>query len=201
MQYMFLPFRRFFDFQGRSRRMEYWMFVLFNVIVATILTVVFLALFFGAIFNAAQQQGGYQSYERSGSNSYETGFQADVPPEVMLEAIGPAGLIMFVMWVLYSLIIFIPSLAVTIRRLHDTNRSGWWVMLYWGPYLLTLFLPLLFLGAPDQAGPIAILILLLWLAFIGGAITLLVFMFLEGTRGPNRFGPDPKGPDYYRTFA
>jgi uncharacterized membrane protein YhaH (DUF805 family) len=32
-------------------------------------------------------------------------------------------------------------------------------------------------------------------------LILLVFYFIEGTRGPNRFGPDPKGPDVSRTFA
>ncbi|KQX49977.1 MULTISPECIES: DUF805 domain-containing protein [unclassified Streptomyces] len=31
--------------------------------------------------------------------------------------------------VLYSLAIFLPSLAVTVRRLHDTGRSGWWVLI------------------------------------------------------------------------
>jgi len=29
---------------------------------------------------------------------------------------------------LYCLVIFLPSLAVAIRRLHDTNRTGWWVL-------------------------------------------------------------------------
>ncbi len=30
---------------------------------------------------------------------------------------------------LYSLAVIIPSLAVTIRRLHDTDRSGWWLLI------------------------------------------------------------------------
>ena len=30
---------------------------------------------------------------------------------------------------LYSLFVFIPTLAVTMRRLHDTDRSGWWVLI------------------------------------------------------------------------
>ena len=39
-----------------------------------------------------------------------------------------------------------------------------------------------------------------WMVLLGlipyvGGIILLVFMLLEGTRGPNRFGPDPKDPD------
>ncbi len=30
---------------------------------------------------------------------------------------------------LYSLAVFIPSLAVSVRRLHDTGRSGWWLLI------------------------------------------------------------------------
>ncbi|NGP89396.1 DUF805 domain-containing protein [Fodinibius halophilus] len=45
---------------------------------------------------------------------------------------------------LYSLAIVIPGLAVTIRRLHDTNRSGWWMFINFvplvGPIALFIFL-------------------------------------------------------------
>ncbi|MDD3800199.1 MAG: DUF805 domain-containing protein, partial [Novosphingobium sp.] len=37
MYWMLLPYRRYFDFSGRSRRKEYWMFVLFQFIVMTVL--------------------------------------------------------------------------------------------------------------------------------------------------------------------
>ncbi len=30
---------------------------------------------------------------------------------------------------IYTLAVLIPSLAVTVRRLHDTNRSGWWILI------------------------------------------------------------------------
>jgi uncharacterized membrane protein YhaH (DUF805 family) len=30
---------------------------------------------------------------------------------------------------LYSLAVLIPSIAVTVRRLHDTGRSGWWILI------------------------------------------------------------------------
>lgn len=30
---------------------------------------------------------------------------------------------------IYSLAVFLPSLAVAVRRLHDTDRSGWWVLI------------------------------------------------------------------------
>ena len=60
---------------------------------------------------------------------------------------------------IFSLAILLPNIGVLIRRLHDTDRSGWWA-------LLGLI-------------PIA-------------NIALLVFMFIQGTVGSNRFGPDPK---------
>ena len=31
--------------------------------------------------------------------------------------------------VIYNLAVFIPSIAVGVRRMHDTDRSGWWVLL------------------------------------------------------------------------
>ncbi len=35
----------------------------------------------------------------------------------------------------YELALFIPALAVTIRRLHDTGRSGWWVLINFVPLI------------------------------------------------------------------
>ncbi len=29
----------------------------------------------------------------------------------------------------YSIAVFVPTLAVVVRRLHDTDRSGWWVLI------------------------------------------------------------------------
>jgi uncharacterized membrane protein YhaH (DUF805 family) len=61
---------------------------------------------------------------------------------------------------IYGLAVLIPTIAVTVRRLHDTDRSGWWFFI--------------------QLIPVV------------GTIVMLVFTCLEGTRGPNRFGTDPK---------
>jgi uncharacterized membrane protein YhaH (DUF805 family) len=36
---------------------------------------------------------------------------------------------------LYSLAVLLPSIGVSIRRLHDTNRSGWWLLLSFIPIL------------------------------------------------------------------
>lgn len=36
---------------------------------------------------------------------------------------------------LYCLLMFLPSLAVTVRRLHDTGRSGWWYLISFVPFI------------------------------------------------------------------
>ena len=41
---------------------------------------------------------------------------------------------------IYSLAILIPSIAVLVRRLHDTNRTGWWVLLAFIPLIGMLVL-------------------------------------------------------------
>ncbi|KTE17052.1 DUF805 domain-containing protein [Sphingopyxis sp. H115] len=55
----------------------------------------------------------------------------------------------------------IPSIAVTVRRLHDQDKSGWFYLISFIPYI--------------------------------GGLVLLFFMCVDGTPGPNRYGPDPKG--------
>ena len=57
---------------------------------------------------------------------------------------------------LYSLFIFLPSLAVVVRRLHDTGRSGWWALIMIIPLLgwVALLVMMAFPGKPDnEYGP------------------------------------------------
>ena len=42
-----------------------------------------------------------------------------------------AGLALLVLW----LGLIVPGIAVSVRRLHDTNRSGWWLLLYFVPFV------------------------------------------------------------------
>jgi len=52
---------------------------------------------------------------------------------------------------LYALGTLIPSLAVSVRRLHDTDRSGWWLLLSLVPFIGCLILFVVWLLAGDQA--------------------------------------------------
>jgi uncharacterized membrane protein YhaH (DUF805 family) len=58
---------------------------------------------------------------------------------------------------LYSLGVLVPSLAVSIRRMHDVNKSGWFILI---------------------------------------PIYNLVLALRDGTEGPNRYGSDPKRPEF-----
>jgi uncharacterized membrane protein YhaH (DUF805 family) len=155
MGYMFLPLKRYADFNGRSRRMEFWMWTLFNSIIAGILVTILLFAFFDA---ASRSTIGYSRYSTGSSYQY----RAEIDPIRFVRNLNGLPLVAFGLLCIWGLIAFIPGLAVTIRRLHDTDKSGWFYFISWIP--------------------------------IVGPFILLFFLFSEGTRGPNRFGADPKDP-------
>jgi uncharacterized membrane protein YhaH (DUF805 family) len=99
MNWFLQALKRWSDFNGRSRRMEYWMFVLFNIVIGTVLSFIDYML---------------------GMLNTTTG-------------VGPLG-------GLFSLAMLIPGIAVTIRRLHDTGRSGWWILIVLVPVIGAIWL-------------------------------------------------------------
>jgi uncharacterized membrane protein YhaH (DUF805 family) len=84
----------------------------------------------------------------------------------------------------------LPSLAVSARRLHDTNRSGWWLLIAAVPYGLVAVAGILALSGGGVLAFAAMLQMIGIVAVIG-AVVLLVFMVLPGTPGDNRYGPAP----------
>lgn len=52
---------------------------------------------------------------------------------------------------IYSLAVLIPSIAVTIRRLHDTGRTGWWFLLIFIPLIGAIVL-LVFMVLDSEEG-------------------------------------------------
>jgi uncharacterized membrane protein YhaH (DUF805 family) len=52
---------------------------------------------------------------------------------------------------IYSLAVLIPSIAVTVRRLHDTGRAGWWILIVLIPAIGAIVL-LIFMVLDSQAG-------------------------------------------------
>lgn len=95
----------------------------------------------------------------------------------------------------FSLIILLPSIAVTVRRLHDTGRSGWWVVAMIA--LLALAVASYVGGGLDESfeGPWAWSTVVLGVAALTMAVTLFVFTVSPGSPQTNRYGADPYGPD------
>lgn len=155
LEWMILPFKRYFDFKGRSRRKEFWHFFLLNVIVIFVLWAIVLGVGGGmqAMMTAATENPGN-------------------PMAVYGTMFSGAGVLIL----LWGLVTFIPNIAVAVRRLHDRDMSGWW-----------------YLG-------FIVLYLIPFVNFVAG-IAFIVLMCLEGTKGPNRFGPDPKDPAAAEVFA
>jgi uncharacterized membrane protein YhaH (DUF805 family) len=102
--------KKYAVFSGRSRRMEYWYFVLFNIIVAVVLSLIDRLT---GTFSAASNIG-------------------------LLSGI-------------YALAVLIPTLAVTVRRLHDIDRTGWWILINLIPLIGTIVL-LVFELTPGTPG-------------------------------------------------
>jgi uncharacterized membrane protein YhaH (DUF805 family) len=100
------------NFNGRARRKEYWGFTLYYWLLFVILMVVITAGI---------------------ANSH---FSKDVS-EVH---ISPLIYIGALLWGLVSLGFFIPSIAVTVRRLHDLEQSGWLLLLHFLPMIGSLIL-------------------------------------------------------------
>lgn len=89
MKWYLKVLKQYADFNGRARRTEYWMYLLFNIIFAIIAAVLDNVL--GLKFT----------------------------PEM------PYGYI----YLLYALATFLPGLAVSVRRLHDVDKSGWFIFI------------------------------------------------------------------------
>ena len=100
MKYYIEGLKKYAEFEGRARRKEYWMFILFDFIFT-------------------------------------------IAAAVLDEILGSEPVI----YIVYGLVLILPTLAVTVRRLHDTNRSGWWILLFVIPLITMFFFVFLSLGS------------------------------------------------------
>ena len=114
MKWFLKCLKQYADFSGRARRREYWFFQLFNLIFFIVIV-----LGLGLIANAL------------GAND-------SISPEFGLITI--IGLLI----IFYVLALTIPSIAVTIRRLHDTGNSGWMLFISLIPLIGPIWLFILY---------------------------------------------------------
>jgi len=101
-------FQKYATFSGRASRGEYWWFFLFNNIISAGVWILILV-------------GGTTRIYSSYSHSYvsiRNGF----------------GTALYILDIIYALACFVPMLAVAVRRLHDTNKSGAWYCVIFIPF-------------------------------------------------------------------
>ncbi len=99
---------------------------------------------------------------------------------------------------IYVLALLMPSLAVSVRRLHDTGRSAWWILLFSiGMLGLLVAVSIIATGealGAETEGHFWLIVYICSAIFVGSTILMLIFCALPGTVGPNRYGPDPLNP-------
>ncbi len=103
MQWMFLPLKRYADFQGRSSRKEFWMYALFVAAVVIVLDIIMTMMLAAALASADPATGMVSG-----------------------------GIGLTLVWLImmgFILATFIPSLAVAVRRMHDQDKSGWFILI------------------------------------------------------------------------
>ena len=105
--------KKYAQFNGRARRKEYWMFQLVIMLISFAATV-----FMVTVFTMAGMAAG----------------SATDDPNAVAAAVAIPALICTVLWGVFSLLIFVPTLALAVRRLHDVGMSGWLFLINFIPF-------------------------------------------------------------------
>lgn len=164
--------RNVFNFKGRASRSEFWWFSLFLLVLELLVFVLGSGVILVIVF------------------SIEGFIPADISS---ITFAAPAVVINYAINIII-IAIYVANIPISIRRLHDVNKSAWWVILW---YLCYAFLYVVVEIYPANFASIdhnhlgawlCFLILCLWIIW---AIVLLVFCVKKGTQGNNRFGADP----------
>ena len=174
-----------FGFRGRINRFKYG-YAGFASMTACLVFMTMLAFAIAAVFGAGVQQVSIHPTDIFGyppASPFRASFK-DIPA-------GSAATLIALSFYAVATPIFIVGmwifLAATIKRLHDRDRSGWWIIVF-------VIAPALFgkIGeTPDASDAVSLLAFAALPLTTWGAVELL---FLKGTQGPNRFGADPLAP-------
>ena len=112
---------KYFQFEGRATRSDFWYFMLYSIIISILLGII------GTVL-------GIEYVMQMDSMKMVEGTGELVPAVVDF----PLNLLQLG----FSLLLFFPTLAISIRRLHDIGRTGWWYLIALIPLLgmLVLFI-------------------------------------------------------------
>jgi uncharacterized membrane protein YhaH (DUF805 family) len=170
----------FLSFAGRINRAKLWLFMLITLAVEiAIFVLAEIGLDGMNFFSALQSQ----------ITDIRPGQQLNLAALPLPVVVGPTGWIAVA--AILALIVFwiYAKLALTVKRLHDRNKSAAWLLVFWGlPWILGIVIDF---GCPGLIGDKRVSQSLL---LVGCAISIWAFVelyCLRGTDGGNRFGPNP----------
>ncbi len=115
--------KKYFSISGRANRKQYWLFILFSFIIHILLII------------------------------------ASIFSELFISIIDPSGFVSFyfailsaVLEIALNIALFLPSVTIGIRRLHDIDWSGWWMLLFLIPFIggIMLFILMLIPGTEGE---------------------------------------------------
>lgn len=88
---------------------------------------------------------------RAGRAEYWWFFLANFLIGLVIQVLAGVSDALVILSVIYSLALLIPGLAVAVRRLHDTNKSGWWILISLVP-LVGIIVLIVFLATDGDPG-------------------------------------------------
>ncbi len=181
-QAFLLGLKKYMTFRGRATRTEFWGFWLFLTLASILIQNIC-----GIIIGISLPLDAWQ----------QPFTQGDGIPSVLPNAALLPIIIISAFYLLFEIATIIPSMAVTVRRLHDVGWPGWWFFLHL--ISLPLFIAAAIYAAatipsdPTNALPI-ILTALAAVTFLGSSILIFVLSLCDSQPGPNKYGASPKYP-------
>ena len=185
--------RNLTNFDGRDGRQTFWLYVvalvILNFALGMVASVPMLANMFGSAMHSAQ-----------------SGASPEQMQVTMLAAMGPALKTQVIVGAVLALITSLLFVAAFVRRLHDSNKTGWIALI---PLMTTVYAHVFTFSHVDEMigimqaamaanDPQAVMEMqrtmqaysaVGWL----GYLVVIVFGVLQGTHGPNKYGAEP-GP-------
>lgn len=113
-------YAKYATFSGRARRSEFWWWTLFEYVTRGILGAIYSMVMLSMLAPAMVD-----------------GISDDAAVTIVMGAIFNPAYFVLLAW---SLSILLPTIAVGVRRLHDTGRSGWFYLLFFIPAVGTILM-------------------------------------------------------------
>lgn len=156
-----------FNYQGRARRAEFFGFQFINYLSQMAIIVGLALLGLGLAYNKTDSTGD---------------------TAIMLMVVCGGLLFIYQVWM------FLVSLSITARRLHDLGWSGWWQLVIILPTIgISLFMMMTQMEIGRKGEPIYLSLIALYALFVFGIFGILFFK--EGKIGANEYGEDPKAEE------